>query len=714
MSTTRIYAAIEGVAQNHTTDDAAVLRRFSTGPFSGDTEGVYIECIPAGEFPSEVASEIDPRNGTYTTGGVSLRFAAVPAVIASLMDGRQVAVGTLTADLTRTGTSADTDVVDGSLTGTLLVVEREVVYFGTHTGAGTYTIVRGQASTRPAPHSASITDGHPALLLASTLPVSRQRLLTLGRVLDDGAQSDYTAESTLWRGVLTGVSMAGSHVRVDASPVWSLLDDATICNNLFVGLSTGAPGVYKNRGRPAASSLSLTLVVDKAALYRRNRYTYDADEDITTITLSQIPVGGTAEISREDLEKSKEVREVHPCTSTSDGVYPPSRNAVTLCLQILLTTAHGENVGDGGEDYDMGVEDLGVGIRADLVDIASFESVRDRLGDLAVMQSMYLGRDGKPEKVKSLLTRLLRPLGCTIATNLTGQITCVQLRDNLPVPTTTLDSSNLLTNPEASGAHPVTTPRPDLSYDALNVTWDHTPPLDARSDTYRHAYRQRQSITSTSSSMDMGHYSDEGIIRTLAVYHVTRYSRPILQIDVTVLRSVDAEIGSLLSLTSAHVPINGLRGVDALTCMVVARRLLLDEGVIRLRLWAVGAVYGRVGLIAPTAKISAWDAGTNTYTLEPNAFTTGSVDDYPTDTAGFAVGDHIDLCERSYAVRVSDQTITAVGANTITVALAPKSTPNAGDILRLASYENQPADGLTPWAWLWDTALTWTPYNWTT
>ena len=714
MTTTILYATIGGVAQVHTSSPLGVLRRFATAPLSGDTQAAYVECIPEGEYPSEVASEINPRDGTYSTGGLSLTFAAVPAVVSALLDGRQIATGTLTADLTRTATSMDTDVTDGSLAGTLRVIEREVIYVGEHAGDGTYTIARGQADTRAEPHSSSNTEGYPALLDASTLPVSRHRLVTVGRAVDDGVQGDYSAETRLWTGLLDGVSMAGPRVRVDAVPVWTLLDDATICNNLWSGVPAGTAEVYAGRGRPLATSARVTLVVDKIALLVRASYNYDADEDITTLTLPLTPAQGTALPDVAALAQAKIVREIHPCTGTSDNTYPPSRNALTLALQLLLTTHHGDNVGEGGEDYDLGEADLGVGLRADLVDIASFEAARDRLGDLAVMGSMYLGGAGESERLRDLLARLLRPLGCVVGSNQSGQITCVQLRDNTPAPSTTLGDANLLYDPDSGGALITTTPRPDLSYDALAVTWDHAPPFDPRRDVYRHLYRQRQALAAQSADMDLGQYTDEGVVRTLAVHHITRYSRPLLQIDVTALRSVEAEIGALVSLTSEHIPLGGARGVVALTCLVVARRLILDDGTLRLRLWAVGAVYNRTGLIAPSARVTAWDAGTNTYTVAANAFTTGTGTGIPTDAAGFEVGDHIDLCARSYGVRDDDQTVTAVGTNTITVSGAPKVTPAVGDLIRLAAYDNQDADGRAPWAWLWRSGQAWTPYNWTT
>lgn len=706
--TTVLYMTIEGVAQRHSSTNTAVLKRFSRAPFSGDSEGAYVECMTSS--PNEVASSINPRDGEFTTGGMSFELVATPEVIAALFDGRQIATGTLTANMTSTQTTINTDVSDGSLANTLCVLEREVLAIGAHSGSGVYTVARGQANTQATSHSASNTEGAPTLLDASTFPVQYQRLVTLGLALDDGAQSDYSAEQTQWVGLLDGISATADTVTVNAVPVWALLDDASVCNDLWEGAPTGAGGLFQGRGKPQAASGSVAVVVDKITLLVGCTYTYDEDEDITTLRLSTTPASDLASPTREDLQKAKLVREVHVCTTTTTGTYPPPRNVVDLCLYLLLTSPQGDNLGSGGEDYDGGVEDLGLAIPSGLIDIASFEDVRDSLGDLAVAQNHYLGADGKPIKVKSYVSELLRPLGCVLATNTAGQITCVRLRDNDP----TAQSITLLTDPDTGGSYPTVTPRPDLTYNALRVEWDARPPLDPRNDTFRHAIRIRQTLSSKREEMQMGHYADEALVRTLAVYHVTRYSRPIQQIDVSVLRTTDVALGDLVTITASQIPLAGGRGVTDLLCLVVARRLILDTGAIRLRLWAVGAVYDRTGLIAPAARVASYKVGAfgPTFTVDDNAFTGGTASGYATDAAGFVAGDVVDHCNRDHSVRETGLVVTSTTSNTISVSVAPSNTPVAGDLLKFSPYSSQ--TNTAPWAWLYDTALAWTAYNWTT
>lgn len=707
--TTRIFFTVEGLALPLPASTSSRQYRFSTGAFSGDSDGAYVPCIQAGSLPGEVASEINPQESTHSTGGMSFAVVATPTVVAAFFDGRQTALASLTANMTRTQTTINTDDSTGALTGSLVVLEREVLMIGSHSGSGIYTCARAQAGTTAAPHSASNLDGYPILLDATQFPVSRQRKVTVGIVLDDGAQTDYSAEETLWTGILDGVSMTGSVVTISLKPLWSLYEDASICNSLWTGLPTST-GVFASRNSytPSSPSGTVNIVVDKLTIYRGCTYREVGSE--TLLFLSETPDPKHPSLSRDELRGVKRVTEIHRCSNTATSTYPPSRNAITLCLQVLTTTHHGENYDPAGTSYDLGVEDLGLAIPYDMVDVASFENVRASLGDLADCNNLYLGIDGKSVKAVDLFKRLLRPLGCVLVPNLDGRIGCVRLQDSTANPT----PLTILTDPRSGGAHPTHTPRLDLALDVLDIAWDWRAKDGARTDAFRHATRLTQTIQPANNTLDLGHTSDEPLVRAFATYHITRYARPIPQIDVSVLRTAGVNTGDLVSLSLDQIGIRGSRGVSDLVCFAVARRLILDRGVLRLRLWAVGEIYDRTGVIAPAAEVVSFKTlgSSHIYTVGNNAFTTGSVDGYATDAAGFRVGDKVDLCAADSSVRDAEQSITNVTANTITVSSAPAVTPNAGDLLKLSPYDTQ--TDLGPWAYLYESSLSWTPFEWTT
>lgn len=711
--TTLVFITVEGLALPLPASTSSRQYRFSSGSFSGDVDGAYVPCIPQGSLPNEVATAIDPHESTQTTGGMSVELAATPAVLAAFFDGRPVGLAALTSDMNRTQTTVDTDDTTGALSGSLVVLERELLMIGSHSGSGTYVCARAQGGTTATPHSASNVDGYPVLLAAAHFPVSRQRRVTMGVVFDDGAQSDYSAEQTLWTGLLDGVSMTGSVVTLSLLPLWSIFDNATICKDLWTGTPTST-GVFTTRrtGTPVASSGLLHVACDKLTVM--SRCTYRVDGGITTVFLPDTPAAPHPALSRDELQSLKRVTEIHRCSNAGTSTYPPSRNAITLCLQVLMTTDHGENYDPAHTSYDLGVEDLGLAIPYDMIDVPSFENVRASLGDLADCNNLYLGIDGKPVKVLDLFQNLLRPLGVVLAQNFSGQITCVRLLDSTDNPAAELDSSNILTDPNSGGAYPTHTPRLDLALDVLDVAWDWKVKDGTRTDTYRHATRLTQTLQPAENGLELGHTSDEPLVRTLAVWNITRYARPMPQIDISVLRTVSVDIGDLVTLSLDSLGIRGDRGVTNLVCLVVARRLVLDVGAIRLRLWGVGHIYDRTGVIAPAARIVSYKNGAfgPSYTVEHNAFTRGTVDGYATDASAFRVGDRVDLCSRSHAVRDAEQVVTSVTANTIGVSSAPAVTPNAGDILKLSPYSSQVDVG--SWAYLYDSALLWTPYNWTT
>lgn len=699
----RLFITIESLG------DGSVdrLYRFADGPPpSWDSDNVYIEGLR--RFPGSIAPEVDFRNGGASIGGLSFELIATSNIRPLLYSQRRIQIDTLQAALTTGATSITLQ--QTWLEGYTIIAGHEAIYLDNHVGAGVYDCTRGVLGTQAEPHGVGARD-YVSVFDADAGPILRFRRVTFGYVNLDTA-TGYSNEVTLWAGLLTGISAPAPHIiRVDADGLLSLLSKRTINNQPWRGQQTVQvnrtiivsenrevveeipTGKFEGPGEPLAASGTAKFALDGKAV---------AQADWTSIT-------GGASVSpiEADLDQAtgesgntdafvKEAWEVFHCNGTgSTTSLPFSNNWILAALQMLTTTEAG-----GNGAYDLGKKDLGLGIPASWIDITGAVELANTLAEHAVRDVLYLGMDGKPVKVMEWIQRKGKTNGVALVDD-GGTLRFTILEDNSALTTATLTIADIVPPPDA----PPPNQQRGMSgaFDKVVVRYHFRPGQGTKTASFEDAIQKFLNRYGDSSQMelDMEGISDESLAESIAIHAVQRWHQEIPQIDLTVLRTRDdIGLGDLVLLTHPLVyqPDNGTRSVTGAACLVTAKRLDLENGTIKLRLLHVGALYNRVGRVAPTAVVEAWTGGTKTLDIKEDysdgGFQSGVLSTYPRDSSGFTAGDKIALCNRDHSVIESGLEIASVGSTTLVLTTTPSNTPVAGNLIKMASY-NQAASQQT-------------------
>ena len=689
------------------------LWRWSTHPGGAwDTLGVYVPALEL--WPSEVASSFEPRANSETAGTLSATLSAVAAVRTALYDQIPAQIDTLQTSVTRTGTTLNLARTD--LLGTTILIGREAMRLAAHLGSGSYTVVRGILDTDAQPHN---VDGDVAVFDAATFPVTSLRRVTLGRINPNTATS-YDDEEVLETYVLSNISAPSPDIiPIGAESILSALKRARVCTNLWKPRATpndiaNAYGprlfdAHHDSKRPDASTGNLSLSINSG------------DAAIHGATYVATTGGGCAVYFDADdrdarsVEIPDDVSSVHEfyrCSSTSEDAatfdsLPLSANVFTTILQLLHTSPTGENHDPAGANYDLGIDHLGAGIPWMLIDTASIENARAEAGVYAWRDTLSIGFDGKPVNLYAWIKKRLAPFGASLIP-IGGKLTVVQLRDVAPANATALTQTHSITRQWPSQARRLTDPIDRIEY-LIDDLYGADPIVDALEDAF--VIGRNPLTTGQVVQFDLSGIAADRrwVARALARRHQNRWRVPIPQIDMYVLATSRVRLGDVVTLTHAQVyqPTGGAKSVNAVTCQVIAVRESLETSSLWVRLLYVGAVYNRPGRIAPAARVVSYDAGTRTFTLSPNAFSSGD-GPYATDAAAFANGMRVDLCDPDHTVVDTNMLVKTVDGpgNTVTLsalASTPAGTPNNTQILMLSEYDTQTAGDVQDfWAFLSD------------
>jgi hypothetical protein len=185
-------------------------------------------------------------------------------------------------------------------------------------------------------------------------------------------------------------------------------------------------------------------------------------------------------------------------------------------------------------------------------------------------------------------------------------------------------------------------------------------------------------------------------LEELAIRRLWRTARPPPALDVQVdLEALGVTLGNLVGVTfdAAPNPQLGGRGWDNVTMTVVGRALDLDLQAPGLRFQLLG--YGgrlEVGRVAPSAKITGWNAGTSTATVAANRYTDpdGAILGLPvSDAEAFLAGAVVKVIDEDGTdAHSSTQLVTADGAsNQIVLDGNWGVTDPTGLIIVLADYD---------------------------
>lgn len=706
--------------------------RLATGVPSWDASNVYRSVLAS--FPSEISSDADFQTGSTSIGGLEVGLLRTDEIAAWLLRVRFARSTQLTTAITAAGTTV---VLDAAVADdTAVMIGRECLMLGTAAGTTYSGCVRGLLGTRAAPHGVGAQDDT-EVYLAGAAPVFD---LPIELFSVESVGGSYSTETTLWVGVIHGVTWDGGTglVKVTADSALDVLGRTTLCRRLWSGVERTRGDLGWLDDHDPAGDTATATPVDREYTYRV-ALVYDGEHCARTGLIRSAggntwgfrptsgpvggveiaPFGGGPDLPRPNADGFVEgwgerVWQLFAATpgapAVNDAGDALSTNAVTLALQLLTTTADG-----GNGDYDLGVEDLGCGIPASLIDVTGMEAVAEQLGDFAYLDGLYFPLDGKPVKAVDLITRILRPFGLQLVPRTGGKIGVAGLVDGA-IDALAVSMADLLD-------WPVVDYRAVPAVSEVTVTFDERPGAEPRSDVYRSGYTVTRSVGGINTTLDLD-APGVGPARgeRLGVDWTTRYSFPIPSIRiVTKAAVVDLWPGDVLSLThGVLLDPDGARGLSASVCLVTSREVMWDRGVITYTLWWVSAIYDRVGRIAPSARVSSYSAPT--VTIAANAFTTATYG-YATDAAAWAA---LVTLAGNIAVLILDSdlsvrgtaTLTGTGTNTLTLS-SPSVDPVADDVIVLAAYDNVGAEEQARYAFAADANATLgaasdDAYQWTT
>jgi len=381
---------------------------------------------------------------------------------------------------------------------------------------------------------------------------------------------------------------------------------------------------------------------------------------------------------------------------------PLSQSPAQLVLQLLTSTRNYSTPGGNG-NYDTGIDLVAGSIPAQLVDEDAILEWGRIAGAVAV-DNLWLGLEG-PEKLGDVIRKILWPLGAVLAPGANGKLRIVSLSDAPPYAL-----SAQITQAQILSVGPVQDSQVEDLIDAVTVEYGLIPGAGLSTDSTLDAFLSRRLPPGQSSELhvDASYYSGLTDARRAALDLLFRYRQAPPVVQLACLPTANHWPGSVVRVTHPLLLGDGSVGWTSQVCLVAGRRDLYDGpdlaqgGVgrreIQLTLLWVGAIYARQGLIAPSARVVSWDAGTLTITVSAHAYTSTSNPYLDRDSAGFADGDVIQVVDEFGTIITATATVAAVGVNTITLTGAPGTAPAAGDVVRPAAWTSQTASQQASWA----------------
>lgn len=703
------------------------LRRFSTGPITGDTDAVYHRALIN---TAPISSSIDLRadaGSRASIGGLQVQLRASDLVVSLLCRAEPASrIGTLYSAINQSDTTIIIDQVAGLgnlityQSGALRAVSlgREVIWLTAHTASvgdrHTYTCQRGAAETRARAHGIGVR-ADVSIFPASVNVAPRLRTVTLGWTPPTGG---YAQETVLERYALTAIEQPGLGERVvlTADSALERLRATTLLGGRWratfaqsfeapVGVWTAryesrTPGARPVSGRWSGASRDLLVAVDGEAVgvttwETRGGLIYTAldAQAGTWHPRSVIP-------SRDDAEA--EVWEVFgvgaraPALSSSATATQArlSDHPITLARQLLTTTL-AQTPGDPGDngDWDTG-SGVGAGVPESLLDADVWDEAE------GAVQLRYtdwvLGLEGDGVGALELVQQILAPTGYLLTCGARGLLTLRRFRAQASGSEVALFESAL----PAISALGRQGRLLDDPVDEVAVQWDERAGQALRSDTYTDGViTERQEGRGLSLAIFAPGLTDEGEVEGLAVREAVRWRWALATWTVTVLLDAQTEAlragDGVLVTHRALVGRGGVRGVTQEFAQVLSATSDPRAGEVQLVLLWTGALHQRPRKIAPSAIVQSI-AGlvVTTYAHEFSAeLAPGQVN----DLTGFAVGDGVIVMTRDRATVRGSTTVTAVGAGTLTLAAIPAGTVD-GDLLQPDFYTFQSAGQQGAWA----------------
>lgn len=676
-----------------------------------DADALYLPALVS--WPDEIGVEVDFLTGEARQTSGRFRVRQTSTLRAALYDVLPVVVAEAEAAVGSSSISILTDTT--TLAGTVIHWGREAILLGTHAGSGTYTgCTRGHLGTQATRHG----DGSQPDLELYARPWSlKGRIVELVRIPDDAA--DYADEVLLWTGVLHEVSAEGlSAFAIEARDGLSLLAGV----QLGLGAVTWSATRPGSPRRPIAGygtdpdDMRCVVVEEGSGRVAVVGYRSPVGSTIPgyRLDLAALSPVGSFPLPDEGARYTARYREVvtthtaQPASSATpdDDTLPLSQSPAVLVLQLLTTTANAGQAGGNG-DYDTGIAYLAGSVPARLIDTAAVLEWGRRRAPYLV-DNLWVGLDG-PEDLREVIAKILRPLGAALVVGRAGLLQVVQLAD-----APSYDDTDAITQGQVVTVSPVQRRAIPTSIDAVEVTHALVPGLGTatqRTLDVRQSYRLPPGSRSTL-DVDATAYLDPQVARAGAISLLLRYRLQPPTVTLDVLPSADYWPGDVVRVTCANLLGPDGAGVTDEPALVLGRQYavlgpdLARGGMgsvsLRLTLAMVGFIHKNQGLIAPSGVVSSYNAGTKTITLQANAYAATDNPYTPTDRAGFAAGDVVQVCDQYGTQVTATATIASVGTNTLTLTASPAVAPTGGDVVRVASWGSAVTSQRGRWAFVAD------------
>ena len=365
-----------------------------------------------------------------------------------------------------------------------------------------------------------------------------------------------------------------------------------------------------------------------------------------------------------------EVIPTHPSPSRTGASLPwfwptfggaKTTHPVDIMLSLITSTGTATN-----GDWDSLPRHWGAGVDVAHVNLSSFRRVKQRDSGLT-MRNLILGWEGKPLPLREWLeANVLGPMGWFLYLDETGDIALSTVSDIYADPATLpqITEADLVDNIGGQHITPATMAG-GLGATMIHQTWQWgRNPVSGemtRTLTWRPAEAERYpEIQADGSFMAAWHGTSEaaeiaivGRMNTLARWLHTPLPRIRLVVGLHRLE-LSLTNGVALTLTTLPNPFTRTRGFTVHPAIVVARSVDLASGVMVLELLLVPN--DNIGLWAPAAQVTAWNAGTKTLTFDANIHTAtdagGATPD--TDVEGFVVTQPLMLLDSDLQVRATD------------------------------------------------------------
>jgi len=714
--------------------------RLASGVPTWDSSNMYRSALVG--WPAEITSTVDYRGGATTIGGLDLDLLRTDEVAGWLQRVRFNKVSQLNLGIAAAGTTVVLDTAVGE--GVDVVIGREVLLLGTESGAGPYTYTdcaRGRLGTIDAAHGETgvsialqpLVDAE--VYLAGEAPIYD---LPVELFVVDAVDGGYDDEETLWTGVIHGVLWDGAKgaLRLTLDSALDILGRTTLLRRQWRSRGGAGTLAWRGSGEPVGDTMTHTPGDDEITY--RTCLLYDGTyclrsgvrrigvgpEWMHSLTGRDVPAdpvlfGGGAPLppAADDGgigyfgDQFRQVFAAAPgAPAVNDAGATLSTNAITLALQLLTTTATG-----GNGAYDLGVEDLGCGIPASLIDVAGMEALAAIAGDGVDLDAWFLGLAGKPVKAVDAIDSAILAFGLRLAPREGGKIGLAWLVDGA-MDTTAIGEAALM-------EPPATDYRAVPAVSEVTVSWDERPGLEARSSVFRAGYSVSRSVGGANTAIEIKApgIRSARVAEALGQDWTTLYYVPIPVVTLVARRTVSLWPGDAVQLTHGVMSdAVGVRGLVDGGGVVASRTLSLEAGTIRYTIWWTGARYGRIGRIGPSARVASYSAPD--VTAEVNAFTS-ALGSPATDTAAWTA---LITLAGSLAVLILDSDLSVRGTATLTTASgttltlsAPTVDPVAGDVIVLAAYDAVGAEEQARYAYLAAAAETLgsasdDAYEWTT